>query len=135
MKVIDLLNKIANNEEVPKKIKYNDYIYTAKGNAKEHFVDYCSEEDEWCFNHYVRYENLNDEVEIIEDPPKEEILINVCGTLFTKSEYDELAETKEDKKIEKLEYMHKENCENVPIRIEDILDKINEIINKVNGDK
>ena len=67
MKIIDLLNKIANGEEVPKEIKYNDYIYIAKGNAIESFVDYCSEEDEWCFNHYVRYENLNDEVEIIEE--------------------------------------------------------------------
>ena len=67
MKIIDLLNKIANGEEVPKKIKYNDYIYIAKGNAIKSFVDYCSEEDEWCFNHYVRYENLNDEIEIIEE--------------------------------------------------------------------
>lgn len=67
MKIIDLLNKIANGEEVPKKIKYNNKIYSAKGNAIENFVDYCSEEDEWCFNHYVRYENLNDEVEIIEE--------------------------------------------------------------------
>ena len=72
MKVIDLLNKIANGEEVPKKIKYNDYIYIAKGNAIENFVDYCSEEDEWCFNRYVRYENLNDEVEILEGDDKDE---------------------------------------------------------------
>lgn len=70
MKVIDLLNKIANGEELPKKIKYNNKIYSAKGNAIENFVDYCSEEDEWCFNHYVRYENLNDEVEIIEEENK-----------------------------------------------------------------
>ena len=27
MKIIDLLNKIANEEEVPKKIKYDKYIY------------------------------------------------------------------------------------------------------------
>ena len=56
--------------KAPKKIKYNDYIYTAKGNAIEGFVDYCSEEDEWCFNHYVRYENLNDEIEILEEEKK-----------------------------------------------------------------
>ena len=28
MKIIDLLNKIANGEEVPKKIKYKGSIYT-----------------------------------------------------------------------------------------------------------
>lgn len=53
--------------KAPKKIKYNDKIYYAKGNAIEGFVDYCSDEDEWCFNHYVRYENLNKEVEILEE--------------------------------------------------------------------
>lgn len=79
MKIIDLLNKIANGEEVPKKIKYNDYIYTAKGNAIENFVDYCSEKDEWCFNHYVRYENLNDEVEILEEEKKIPEKINISN--------------------------------------------------------
>lgn len=73
IRVIDLLNKIANGEEVPKKIKYNNKIYSVKGNAIENFVDYCSEEDEWCFNHYTRYENLNDEVEIINKTEEKKI--------------------------------------------------------------
>lgn len=70
IKIIDLLNMISKGEEVPKRIKYNNKIYIAKGNAIENFVDYCNDEDEWCFNHYVRYENLNDEVEILEEPKK-----------------------------------------------------------------
>lgn len=62
----ELLGMIKDGK-APKKIKYNDKIYYAKGNAIEGFVDYCSDEDEWCFNHYVRYENLNKEVEILEE--------------------------------------------------------------------
>ena len=54
--------------KVPEKIKYNNKIYFAKGNATEGFAEYFSDEDEWGFNHYVRYENLNKEVEILEEP-------------------------------------------------------------------
>jgi hypothetical protein len=46
MKVIELLNKIANGEEVPKKIKWNNKIYISKGNAIENFVDYISDDDD-----------------------------------------------------------------------------------------
>lgn len=59
---------IIKDGKVPEKIKYNNKIYFAKGNAIEGFVEYFSDEDEWGFNHYVRYENLNKEVEILEEP-------------------------------------------------------------------
>lgn len=93
--------------KAPKKIKYNDYIYTAKGNAIEGFVDYCSEEDEWCFNHYVRYENLNDEIEILEEEKKipeklEEFDIQgleVSGYSMTQAEYLLEDGVKENRKI------------------------------------
>ena len=72
MKVIDLLNKIANNEEVPKRIKYGigtweldkDYDYHC-GIGKEYYDDklLCS-----GINDLVAF--LNDEIEIIEEKPK-----------------------------------------------------------------
>lgn len=79
MKIIDLLNKIANGEEVP---KYINYIHRALGKDTM-FV--CSENiinklDQGAIE-------LNDEVEIIEDTPKEEkkipekITINENGTI------------------------------------------------------
>ena len=64
MKVIDLLNKIANGEEVPKKIKYKGSIYTyleQEGNKIYQYEDYNAVLDIQCF------EKLNDEVEIIEE--------------------------------------------------------------------
>lgn len=66
MKVIDLLNKIANGEEVPKKIKKENNIYSFN--------------DEWNFYQlentwggtalHFNLDNLNDEIEIIEEPKK-----------------------------------------------------------------
>jgi len=74
MKVIDLLNKIANNEELPKKIKWNNKIYISKRNAIENFVDYISDDDDYCFEHYIGYSSLNEEVEILEENKKIEKL-------------------------------------------------------------
>ena len=55
IKVIDLLNKIANGEEVPKRIDYGGLI----------------EGYEYLLNNIKRF-SLNDEVEIIEDTLKED---------------------------------------------------------------
>ena len=69
MRIIDLLNKIANGEELPKKIKYNDKIFINDG------FSYIYENK--TFNEYNRLEefisygsDLNDEVEIIKEKKK-----------------------------------------------------------------
>lgn len=76
MKVIDLLNKIANNEELPKKIKWSGVKFYLKDKIK--YYDY--ENDIGCslFRHdtefYSSLDMLNDEIEIIgEDKEIEEI--------------------------------------------------------------
>ena len=68
MKVIDLLNKIANGEEVPKKIFYLDKIWYWDIKAQDYVED-----DKRLFNYYIVDElmdSLNDEVEIIEEDKK-----------------------------------------------------------------
>lgn len=61
MKVIELLNKIANGEQPPKKIKYYDVIYEYKD------CDYFDEDGEYLTNSVcLDDEDLNDEVEIIQ---------------------------------------------------------------------
>ena len=71
MKIVDLLVKIANKEEVPYKIKYNGNIYEFDGETQNYLrhvnlgMDFLIEEDIVCL--------LNDEVEIIEEPKKVEI--------------------------------------------------------------
>ena len=64
MKVIELLNKIANGEEVPKKIKYKNSIFT----IREDKDDYANDTD-WFTDKYDFLE-LNDEVEVIEEDKK-----------------------------------------------------------------
>lgn len=107
MKIIDLLNKIANKEDVPKKIKYNGCIYELH-NRVRHFYNYKNNkgvyfEDEWFLTNI-----LNDEIEIIEDTPKE------------------------DKKIEKVNKgcIAGDNLRNIDWHI---LDKLDEIIDRLNG--
>jgi hypothetical protein len=117
MKLIDIFNKIANDEPVPKKVKFNDEIYTYKPEWK----DYADEDEHYGLfvdtisNTYQITKMLNEEIEIIE----------------------------EDKKIEKLDlrgYYDKDIQNNSEwVTSEEILAlKINELINEVNklkGDK
>ena len=64
MKVIDLLNKIANEEEVPKKIYYGKLIYEWTGLNYYNVIN-----DEFLENH-IALEDLNYPVEIIEEEKK-----------------------------------------------------------------
>lgn len=64
IRIIDLLNKIANGEEVPKKIKYNDDEYIHIDN----YCYFCEETNEILSqNIYAEFSRLNDEVEILDE--------------------------------------------------------------------
>lgn len=92
IKMIDLLNKIVNGEEVPKQIKYSNKIYTLSNLVN----DYMNEDGDYLTYKFDDFDILNDEVEILEEEPRD---IEVCGSLFTKSEYDKLAHSEKPKKI------------------------------------
>ena len=99
IRIIDLLNKIANDEEVPQKIKYEDEEYTY-----DDFNEiYEKENHENLFKTLTYYKGfcLNNEVKILD---------------------------KEDK-IEKLEKPNGYSAENY---IEEMFDKINELIDELN---
>ena len=65
MKVIDLLNKIANGEEVPSPIYHNNLYYDFEDG------DYFNQKTRnWLFNDSDIETILNDEVEIIEEDKK-----------------------------------------------------------------
>ncbi len=77
MKVIDLLNKVANREEVPKKIKYDTKNYYFRNyDYKEYYIDEDYIDEQTSFIDCIDFYKLNDEIEIIEeDKPIEELLI------------------------------------------------------------
>ena len=108
MKVIDLLNKIANGEEVPKKIKYDDDVYIHGDN----YCYFCEETNEILSqNIYAEFSRLNDEIEIIEENNKIEKLKKnrkIGGCIDGEYFYEELYDT------------------------EDIVNKIGELIDKIN---
>lgn len=64
IKVIELLNKIANGEELPKKIKWDDMIFTL-GIIRE--VPTLKTANNIDIIEFIRARYLNDEAEIIED--------------------------------------------------------------------
>jgi hypothetical protein len=109
MKIIDLLNKIANGEGVPKKIKYNNTDYYLYDNysyltfAKTRFFD------------SIYFKELNDEVEIIEEDKG--ISKDIKWYLIEEQE-------KEETKIAQI---------NMNFRI--MREKMAEIIDKINEEK
>lgn len=80
MKIIDLLNKIAKGEEVPKKIKWETVVWEYDdSSSKNYVIDYGD-----LFSS-ISGSNLNDEIEIPEDVVFENIeemikLNNVSGS-------------------------------------------------------
>ena len=88
IRVINLLNRIANGNEVPNKIKYNgkvyfyhkgydfDYAYTTDEgsylNENKSLFQFSSYKDN-CWNDNSMIEFLNKEVEIIEEPQEHKI--------------------------------------------------------------
>ena len=79
IKVIDLLNKMANGEEMPKYIigkntvgTKQEYVYDNNYWYKHFFENPDGEEDYYYLDRDLN--NLNDEVEIIEDKKIEKIL-------------------------------------------------------------
>ena len=114
IRIIDLLNKIANNEEVPKKIKYNCEIFERVISGMN-FNDYVDEDGDYLFQDYDWLYNINDEIEIIEEDKKIETINNFTSNVGAVDDYN----------IE--EYIHK------LFEQEFILfSKINEIIDYIN---
>ena len=80
IKIIDLLNKIANGEEVPKKIKYRDCIREYDDEDKDYIARNQGENEFYLFCNVLsaatgeKFKNcLNDEVEIIEEDKENKI--------------------------------------------------------------
>lgn len=122
MKIIDLLVKINNEEEVPKKIKYRnkiwEYTSTILGKGYQYYSEFYKEwktlREQVCL-----VECLNDEVEIIDEPKK-------IKKLKTYKE-----EEGEDYFANILKLSPYSECE-IDEALSTTIDKLNELIDAVN---
>lgn len=116
MKVIDLLNKIANGEK-PEKIYFIGKIWK--------YDDSINDYSYFLLDHYefllntISFNYLNDEIEIIEDTPKEDKKIEQIDEYFDYLEDIPFRATFSKK------FTHNELV---------IINKLNELIDKVNGE-
>lgn len=120
MKVIDLLNKIANGEEVPKIIKYDETIYYFRNyDYKEYNIEksYCDEQTSWIEDKFDFYK-INDEVEIIEEDKKIRKLDFIEENTFSKRQN---GMTSEDRRLLDSNFIEIGN------KLNEIIDKINEM--------
>ena len=122
MKVIDLLNKIAKGEEVPKKIKYDGDIYFLESDAIYEFFTYKT----------IDYDKFNTDGKRI---GKALFLDNRYMHLY--DEVEILNEAKEDK-IQKIYHFKTSLIENeveifITKNLNQMVDKFNELIDEINN--
>ena len=113
IKIIDLLNKIADGKELPKKFMCKGHLYYRQ---KTKGVCYRCDELNEIFEECFVFEDLNDTVEIIEEPKKIkkiEMYQDEEGNYFL---------NKQDRKV----YV---NCDEIDFMV----DKFNELINEINN--
>lgn len=124
IKIIDLLNKIANGEEVPKRIKYKGIIREYNADDKD-YRSYEGNEELYLFYGVLTSktgeklkESLNDEVEIL-DEPKE----------------DKIEKLNDILRIDDIEPPYDSNLEKIWVQTIKNHNKINEIIDKLNKEE
>lgn len=108
IKIIDLLNKIANDEEVPEKIMYDTCLYTCDKITRTYY----DEEDRTLWESY-NFKILNDEVEILNEAKEDKIQkIYHCETSLTQNE---------------VEIFITENLNQMVDKINELIDAVNEL--------
>ena len=124
MKIIDLLVKISQGERMPKKIKYEGYVWEYSADGKDYYRNAVDEEYIYLFQDLFKKETgffINNEVEIIEEPKKIEkikILIDEINMEYVAND-----------KGEKLSYSESD------LIFADRINKLIEEINKLKGKK
>ena len=113
MKIIDLLNKIANGEEVPEKFKIKGINRFFHYNNYEKWFDDIN--DKYYCKGAIELRELNDEVEVIEEPQEHKIPEKLTKTT-----------------LYGVPILNKKELSNITLTnkrdIVDIKDKINEIL-------
>ena len=104
IKVIDLLNAIAEGKELPEKFMYKGHLYYRQ---KTKGICYRCDELNEIFEECLVLEDLNDTIEIIEEPKKIEKIarcdsFKVNGELYKPTENEEILRIKVNELIDEI---------------------------------
>ena len=117
IKIIDLLNKIANGEEVPEKIKYEGKEFE----YNEYQEDYFNKEYMIGVLDKIRlFNHLNNEVEIIEEEQDIEelrLMFPICNDI-------------KNAELGGFASIYKSNLENIKYKIDELVIAVNELRGK-----
>ena len=105
MKVIDILNKIANGEEVRFKILSEDEIY-----RYDYYNQICCEPSDKICEWGIDYRWLNEEVEIIEDKKIPKKLDLILDEQFSNDELQAYIKETQEKLNEIIDYLEDKQC-------------------------
>jgi hypothetical protein len=124
IKIIELLNKIANGETLPKKIRYERFIWILGKTASKN-TDYQMEgnPEQFLFSNYILsilVECLNDEVEILED--------NTEDNTEEIEEFEELKPVKDG-------ITYRYEWSEIPSKINELVKAINKLRKEKSNDK
>lgn len=129
MTIIEIINKIANNEDIPKRIKYKDKIYIYN-EPNQDYLEYNKDDFDflgYAFCNWRTRDFINDKVEILEED-KDIELLDVA--LLSQSDNWLWCPSKDDfeKDIELNEYI----ISNIRENTLNFQRKLNEVIKEVN---
>lgn len=119
IKVIDLFNMISKEKEVPKEIKYKGWLFAFDRQPQDYYCEEYGNLFEYLINEKRTSEFLNEEVEIIQEDEKIEYI--ECRIKDFKHYIEDSCFS-----VQPLEDLELNQNEIV------IIDKINEIIKKIN---
>ena len=127
IKIIDLLNKKANNEKMPKIFKYKNYIFELD-DVNEYTID---KEKQVAFTELIQFNlnNLNDEIEILEDNTEEIEELNAYKLMESPYMANLLKEQRYDKFMELLKQSEVEIADKL-IKLTWVVKEIRKDLNK-----
>ena len=131
MKVIDLLNKIANGEELPNEIKCGGIIYKRyEYNNKYYKKDDINREKDILSEHLANESFYNSGIEIIEEDKEIEELkcleIKKISEMYCLSSKN-ISEEEKWEKTRKLIYEYRIDLENLKYCINELIEAVNEL--------
>lgn len=120
IKIIDLLNKMANGEELPKKIKYHNKIYIKRSDCHWYILENGTFDDDL----FVRIDCLNDEVEILDEEEFEDIEMKEMEFIGASDIFEGNEKYWTNVISKNLEYLYKNQC-NLIKNQKKIIEKLN----------